>query len=98
MTLADHAARVIEVLERAKKNGPVILVGHSRAGMPLTAVGNARPDLVDRIVYVSAWAPVDLDAAGYYAAPGHPARDGPRAAAEVLAGSAAGFSGAPAAD
>lgn len=69
VTLADNVARVVEVLERAKEHGPVILVGHSRGGITLTAVGNARPDLVDRIVYVSAWAPVDLDVGGYYAGP-----------------------------
>lgn len=69
VTLADNVARVVEVLERAKKHGPVILVGHSRGGATITAVGNARPDLVDRIVYVSAWAPVDLDVNDYYAEP-----------------------------
>jgi len=69
VTLADNVARVIEVLERARRNGPVILVAHSRGGGTVTAVGNARPDLIDRIVYVSAWAPVDLDVGDYYAEP-----------------------------
>ncbi|MGW7087133.1 alpha/beta fold hydrolase [Streptomyces sp. NPDC054871] len=69
VTLADNAARVIEVLERAKQNGPTILVGHSRGGITITAVGNARPDLIDRIAYVSAWCPVDLDVNDYYAQP-----------------------------
>jgi pimeloyl-ACP methyl ester carboxylesterase len=69
VTLADNVARVIEVLERAKQNGPVVLVAHSRGGATVTAVGNARPDLIDRIVYVSAWAPVDLDVGAYYAEP-----------------------------
>ncbi|MGW5867239.1 alpha/beta fold hydrolase [Streptomyces sp. NPDC055239] len=69
VTLADNAAHVVEVLERAKQNGPVILVGHSRGGATITAVGNARPDLIDRIVYVSAWCPVDLDVGDYYAEP-----------------------------
>lgn len=69
VTLADNAARVIEVLERAKQNGPTILVGHSRGGATITAVGNARPELVDRIAYISAWCPVDLDVNDYYAEP-----------------------------
>ncbi|MET8540929.1 alpha/beta fold hydrolase [Kitasatospora sp. NPDC004799] len=69
VTLADNAARVIEVLERAKRNGPTVLVSHSRGGITATAVANARPDLVDRIVYVSAWCPVDLDVNDYYAQP-----------------------------
>ncbi len=64
VTLADGVARVIEVLERAKRNGPTILVGHSRGGITITAVGNARPDLVDRLVYVSAWCPVELTVGG----------------------------------
>ncbi|HIZ34431.1 MAG TPA: alpha/beta fold hydrolase [Candidatus Ruania gallistercoris] len=69
VTLADNAAHVIEVLERAKAHGPVILVGHSRGGITITAAANARPDLIDRIVYVSAWAPVDLDVGAYHAEP-----------------------------
>ncbi|WP_069171408.1 alpha/beta fold hydrolase [Streptomyces griseus] len=69
VTLADNAARVIEVLERAKRNGPAILVAHSRGGITATAVANARPELIDRIVYVSAWCPVDLEVSGYYAQP-----------------------------
>lgn len=69
VTLADNAARVIDVLERAKRNGPTVLVAHSRGGITTTAVANARPDLIDRIVYVSAWCPVDLDVGGYYAQP-----------------------------
>ncbi|OEV06006.1 alpha/beta fold hydrolase [Streptomyces oceani] len=69
VTLADNAARVIEVLERAKRHGPTILVAHSRGGITTTAVANARPELVDRIVYVSAWCPVDLDVNDYYAQP-----------------------------
>ncbi|MEL7978034.1 alpha/beta fold hydrolase [Isoptericola sp. F-RaC21] len=69
VTLADNVARVVAVLERVREHGPAILVGHSRGGMTVTAVANARPDLVDRLVYVSAWAPVELDAAAYNAEP-----------------------------
>ncbi|MGE7387860.1 alpha/beta hydrolase [Streptomyces sp. NPDC004126] len=69
VTLADNAAHLIGILERAKQNGPVILVSHSRGGITATAAANARPDLIDRIVYVSAWCPVDLDVNDYYAEP-----------------------------
>ncbi|MGW2844941.1 alpha/beta fold hydrolase [Streptomyces sp. NPDC001274] len=69
VTLADNAARVIETLERARRNGPTVLVSHSRGGITATAVANARPDLVDRIVYVASWCPVELDVAGYYTQP-----------------------------
>ncbi|MFF3717941.1 alpha/beta fold hydrolase [Streptomyces prasinus] len=69
VTLADNVARVIEVLERAERNGPTVLVAHSRGGITTTAVANARPELIDRIVYVSAWCPVDLEVGDYYAQP-----------------------------
>lgn len=69
VTLADNVARVIEVLERVREHGPVVLVGHSRGGLTITEVANTRPDLVDRLVYVSAWAPVELPVGGYYAEP-----------------------------
>lgn len=69
VTLADNAAHLIGILERAKRNGPVILVAHSRGGVTATAAANARPDLIDRIVYVAAWCPVDLDANDYYGEP-----------------------------
>ncbi|MFI1734757.1 alpha/beta fold hydrolase [Streptomyces acidicola] len=69
VTLADNAAHLVGILERAKRNGPVILVSHSRGGMTATVAANQRPDLIDRIVYVSAWCPVDLDVSAYYAEP-----------------------------
>ncbi|WP_367048120.1 alpha/beta fold hydrolase [Streptomyces sp. Je 1-332] len=88
VTLADNAARVIEVLERAKQNGPTILVGHSRGGATITKVGNARPELIDRIAYVSAWCPVDLDVSDYYAEPEMASVD-PAAFASALVGNPA---------
>ncbi|RII09207.1 Alpha/beta hydrolase family protein [Streptomyces sp. YIM 130001] len=69
VTLADNAAHLTGILERAKENGPVILVSHSRGGATATVAANARPDLIDRIVYVSSWCPVDLDVNDYYAEP-----------------------------
>jgi len=69
VTLADNAQHVISVLERARAHGPVVLVSHSRGGITATAVANERPDLVDRLVYVSSWAPVELTASAYYAEP-----------------------------
>ncbi|NED31461.1 alpha/beta hydrolase [Streptomyces sp. SID8499] len=69
VTLADNVTHLIGVLERARRNGPVILVSHSRGGVTATAAANARPDLIDRLVYVSAWCPVELDTAAYYAEP-----------------------------
>lgn len=68
-SLDDNVAQVIQVLERAQQHGPVMLVGHSRGGITITAVGNARPDLVDQLVYIAAWAPVDLNVGDYYNEP-----------------------------
>ncbi|MEU2455076.1 alpha/beta fold hydrolase [Streptomyces sp. NPDC012765] len=88
VTVADNAAHLIGILERAKRNGPVILVSHSRGGITATAAANARPDLIDRIVYVSAWCPVRLDVGDYYAEPEMAGVD-PTAFASALAGNPA---------
>lgn len=69
VTLADNVAHLIDVLTKAKEHGPVIVVAHSRGGVTLTATANARPDLMDRMIYVSAWAPVELDAVAYNTEP-----------------------------
>lgn len=68
---ADDVAAVVEVLRRAREHGPVVLVGTSRGGLTLTAVGNAEPELVDRLVYVSAWCCVDATVSEYSAGPEH---------------------------
>ncbi|MFD4753707.1 alpha/beta hydrolase [Streptomyces sp. NPDC058426] len=69
VTLADNAAHLVGVLERVREHGPVVLVAHSRGGATVTAAANARPDLVDLLVYVSAWCPVDLPVGDYYGEP-----------------------------
>jgi pimeloyl-ACP methyl ester carboxylesterase len=69
VTLADAVSHVTDVLRRAAEHGPVVLIGHSRGGLTLTGVGNAAPDLVDRIVYISAWCCVDLTIGEYMATP-----------------------------
>lgn len=62
---ADDVAIVVDVLRRAREHGPAVLVGTSRGGLTLTAVANAAPELVDRLVYVSAHCPVTVTAAEY---------------------------------
>ncbi|WP_433341730.1 alpha/beta hydrolase [Micromonospora sp. CA-111912] len=64
---ADNVAHVLDVVKRVREHGPVILVGHSRGGLTLTGVGNAAPDLVDRLVYISAWCCAGDTPAGYQA-------------------------------
>ncbi|MET9608263.1 alpha/beta fold hydrolase [Streptomyces sp. NPDC006512] len=88
VTLADNVAHLVGILERAKRNGPVILVAHSRGGITVTAAANARPDLIDRLVYVSAWCPVRLDVGDYYAEPEMATVD-PAAFASALTGNPA---------
>ncbi|OZM75954.1 alpha/beta hydrolase [Pseudonocardia sp. MH-G8] len=66
---ADDVAAVTDVLRRARTHGPVVLVGASRGGITLTAVGNAAPDLVDRLVYVSAWCCTNGTLSEYSAGP-----------------------------
>jgi pimeloyl-ACP methyl ester carboxylesterase len=69
ISTADDVAAVTDVLRRARVHGPVVLVGTSRGGLTLTAVANAAPDLIDRLVYVSAWCCVDATASEYEAGP-----------------------------
>jgi pimeloyl-ACP methyl ester carboxylesterase len=66
---ADDVAAVVEVLRRARQHGPTVLVGTSRGGLTLNAVGNAAPELVDRLVYVSAHCPVAAGLEEYDAGP-----------------------------
>ncbi|WP_433800119.1 alpha/beta fold hydrolase [Actinomycetospora sp. CA-084318] len=53
LSTADDIAAVTEVVRAL--DGPVVLVGHSRGGLTVTAVANAVPDLLAHVVYVSAW-------------------------------------------
>jgi pimeloyl-ACP methyl ester carboxylesterase len=58
----DH---MVAILRRAKEHGPVIAVAHSRGGVTLTAVANRHPELIDRLVYLSAWCCVEHDPRQY---------------------------------
>ncbi len=55
ITLADWEEHVVDTVRRVAEHGPVVLVGTSAGGMALNVAGNAAPELVDRLVYVSAW-------------------------------------------
>ncbi|WP_163508726.1 alpha/beta hydrolase [Fodinicola acaciae] len=69
--LADNVGHVVETVRQVAAHGPVVLVGHSRGGLTITGVGNAVPELVSRIVYVSAWCCVDLTPREYEQEPEH---------------------------
>ncbi|OXM53566.1 alpha/beta fold hydrolase [Amycolatopsis alba] len=69
VTSAEVVEHVVDVVRKAAEHGPVILVGHSRGGIPLTGAGNAVPDLIARIVYISAWCCVDATVGEYMQGP-----------------------------
>ncbi|ROQ70290.1 pimeloyl-ACP methyl ester carboxylesterase [Streptomyces sp. 840.1] len=55
VTLEDNVDMVVDVVRQVAEHGPVVLVGASLGGTTITGVGNTVPDLVNRLVYVSAW-------------------------------------------
>lgn len=57
VTMDDYVHRVVQALDAA--DGPVVLVGHSMGGMPVSAAADQRPDKVARLVYLCAFAPRD---------------------------------------
>lgn len=59
-SIEDYVERVVEVVRRARRLGPVILVGSSQGGVTVSRVGNAIPDLLERVVYVAAYCCVEL--------------------------------------
>ncbi|MFE6777499.1 alpha/beta hydrolase [Streptomyces sp. NPDC057702] len=54
LTLADNVRHVAGVVRRLAAHGPVTVVANSFGGLTLSALGNAVPELVDRLVYLSA--------------------------------------------
>ncbi|MFB6839939.1 alpha/beta hydrolase [Streptomyces sp. NPDC056361] len=54
VTLRDNVRLVTDAVRRIGAEGPVVLVGHSLGGLTISAVANAVPELLDRVVYVSA--------------------------------------------
>lgn len=67
ISTADDVAAVVATVRAARAHGPVVLVGHSRGGMTVTAVANAVPELLDHVVYVAAWCCVDAGPSTYSA-------------------------------
>jgi pimeloyl-ACP methyl ester carboxylesterase len=64
--LDDYVNQVVDAVRQVARHGPVILVGGSMGGATLNRVGNLIPDLIDRIVYDTAFCCVDLPTAGEY--------------------------------
>lgn len=55
VTLKSYVDRVSAILDDAEE--PVILVGHSMAGMVISQVGEERPDKIASLVYLTAFLP-----------------------------------------
>jgi pimeloyl-ACP methyl ester carboxylesterase len=60
ITLDHYVNQVVDAVRQVSRYGPVILVGASMGGATISRVGNRIPDLIDRIVYVSAFCCVNL--------------------------------------
>lgn len=60
ITLGDYADAVLEVVDAAVAagSGPVLLVGHSMAGIALTAAAERAPEKIARLVYLAAFMPM----------------------------------------
>lgn len=58
--LDAYTAAAVQVVRKVAEFGPVILYGGSMGGATLNRVGNAVPQLIDRIVYDAAFCCVDL--------------------------------------
>ena len=59
VTLADYVSDVMQTLDALVGfgGGPVILLGHSMGGIPITAVGEAAPKKVLKLNYLTAYMP-----------------------------------------
>jgi pimeloyl-ACP methyl ester carboxylesterase len=60
VTLDDYEAATVAVIRRVARFGPVIVVGSSAGGATLNRVGNAVPQLIDHLVYDTAFCPAKL--------------------------------------
>ncbi|MEV5411860.1 alpha/beta fold hydrolase [Thermopolyspora sp. NPDC052614] len=66
--LDDYVDAAVTTIRRAAKNGPVVAVGGSMGGVTLSRTANEVPDLIDHLVYDSAFCCVDLRSAVDYLA------------------------------
>ncbi|MFB4299635.1 alpha/beta fold hydrolase [Actinomadura sp. NTSP31] len=73
VTLRDYCEQVTATIRRLSALMPhhrIVLVGHSMAGLVLNQVGETVPELIDHLVYLSAWMIADgTSFSDYMAAP-----------------------------
>lgn len=56
VTLEDNVSALASAVRVLRKHGPVILVAASLGGVTISVLANRHPELVDGLVYISAWA------------------------------------------
>ena len=56
--LADYANAITAQLTEMARHGKVTLVGHSFGGLAITLAAETTPDLIDHLVYLTAYVPV----------------------------------------
>ncbi|MDF5753355.1 alpha/beta hydrolase [Spongiactinospora sp. TRM90649] len=66
VTLDDYVKATVATVRRAAAHGPVILVGGSMGGVTITKAADAVPDLIDHLVYDSAFCCTELPSADSY--------------------------------
>jgi pimeloyl-ACP methyl ester carboxylesterase len=86
VTAAETIGHVVDVVRQVREHGPVILVGHSFGGLVITGVGNAIPDLLDRIVYIAGQCPVESAPGEYLTRPEWAASDLLPATSSIIVG------------
>lgn len=59
VTLDNNVDTVLSAVRRLRKHGPVILVGASLGGLTIGMAASREAALIDRLVYISAWACVE---------------------------------------
>jgi pimeloyl-ACP methyl ester carboxylesterase len=57
--LTDYRDAIADQVRRMARHGKVTLVGHSFGGLAITLVGEAVPQLIRRLVYLTAYVPVE---------------------------------------
>ncbi|MFF5290703.1 alpha/beta fold hydrolase [Paractinoplanes globisporus] len=64
--LADYRDAVVAKVREMAENGPVTLVGHSFGGLTVTLAAEQVPQLIRRLVYISAYVPVRFASGAEY--------------------------------
>lgn len=67
VSLDDYVAAVVTAARGLAQFGPVTVVGHSMGGLPITRAAEAIPELIHRLVYLTAYCPVRLPSVLGYA-------------------------------